>query len=186
MAQAQAPAGAPREGSQVAANAPHQPGFPPFQANTFAGQLLWFAIAFGLLYYVMSKVALPKIGAVLEDRRARIARDLEEAQALRQRSEEAEAAYERSLTEARDRAKGIAQEMRDRLAQESDAKRRALETELAERLAASEATIRSRTADAMSNVRGIATDAAAAIVERLTGRAPDRAAVEAALDRTLR
>ncbi|MDB5590799.1 F0F1 ATP synthase subunit B' [Enterovirga sp.] len=186
MAQAQAPAGAPKEGSQVAAHAPHQPGFPPFQANTFGGQLLWFAIAFGLLYYFMSKVALPKIGAVLEDRRSRIARDLEEAQAMRQRSEEAEAAYQLSLTEARDRSKGIAQEMRDKLTAESDVRRRALEAELAEKIAASEATIRSRTTAAMSNVRGIAADAATAIVERVTGRAPDRAVVDAALDRTLR
>jgi F-type H+-transporting ATPase subunit b len=32
-------------------------------------------------------------------------------------------------------------------------------------------------------VRGIAADTAAAIVERLTGQAPERARVEAALDR---
>lgn len=186
MAQAQAPAGAPVAGTQVSETAPHQPGFPPFAADTFAGQLLWFAIAFGLLYYLMSKIALPRIGAVLDDRRDRIGRDLDEAQALRTQSQEAEAAFQLSLAEARERSKGIAQETRDRLAAETDTSRKALEADLAGKIAAAEATIRSRTEDAMSNVRAIAGEAASAIVERLTGRAPDQAAVEAALDRSVR
>jgi F-type H+-transporting ATPase subunit b len=130
--------------------------FPPFQTNTFVGQLIWFAIAFGLLYYMMSKIALPRVGAVLHERSERIARDLGEAQALRTQSEEAGAAYEASLTLARDKARGIAQQTRDALAAETEEKRKALEAGLAERLASSEAAIRSKTADAMSNVRGIA------------------------------
>lgn len=185
MAQAQAPARTPVMGSQVAEQAPHQPGFPPFQAGTFAGQIIWFAIAFGLLYYVMSKLTLPKVAGILKDRQERIRRDLDEAQGLRDKSHAAEAAYEQSLADARAGSKAIAQETRERLAAETDSRRKALEDELAGRLAAAEATIRSRTDDAMSNVRSIASDAASAIVERLTGRAPDRSAVEAALERTL-
>ncbi|WP_375458791.1 F0F1 ATP synthase subunit B' [uncultured Enterovirga sp.] len=186
MAQAQAPAGTPRTGSQVAEQAPHQPGFPPFQAETFAGQLIWFAIAFGLLYYVMSKLTLPKIGAILKDRQERIRRDLDEAQGLRDQSHVAEAAYEQSLAEARASSKAIAQETRNRLTAETETRRKALEADLAEKLAAAEATIRSGTEAAMSNVRSIASEAASAIVERLTGRAPDPNAVESALERTLR
>jgi F-type H+-transporting ATPase subunit b len=160
--------------------------FPPFQANTFAGQLIWFAIAFGLLYYVMSKIALPKVGAVLHNRQQRIAQDLGEAHALRTQSQQAEAAYEKSLADARLSAKTIAQETRDRLAAETDARRKAVEAELASKLAAAETTIRARTEDAMSNVRSIAADAATAIVERLVGRTPDKATLEAALDRAVR
>jgi F-type H+-transporting ATPase subunit b len=163
----------------------HGGAFPPFASETFASQLLWFAIAFGLLYYLMSRVALPRVGAIMEARENRIASDLAEAEQLRSESEAAGAAYEKSLNDARAKAKAIAQEMREALTAEADTKRKALEAELHERLAASDATIRARTAEAMTNVRGIAADTAAAIVERLTGRAPDRATVEAALDRTL-
>jgi F-type H+-transporting ATPase subunit b len=77
----------------------------------------------------------------------------------------------------------IAQEAREALMAESDVKRKTLEAELAGRIADAEATISARTAEAMASVRGIAADAATAIVERLTGKAPERAVVEAALDR---
>ena len=159
--------------------------FPPFASETYASQLLWFAIAFGLLYYVMSRLALPRVAAVMEHRSTRIAGDLAEAERLRAESEAAGVAYETSLNDARARAKAIAQEMRDGLTAESEARRKALEAELSERIKASEETISTRTAVAMASVRGIAADTASAIVERLTGQAPDRRAVEAALDRTL-
>lgn len=163
----------------------HGGAFPPFASETFASQLLWFALTFGLLYYLMSRVALPRIASLLHDRSQRLAGDLEEAQKLRSESEVTAAAYERSLGEARAKAKAIAQEARDALNAEAESRRKVIEGDLAEKLAQSEATIRSRTADAMGNVRAIAADAATAIVERLTGQAPERSAVEAALDRTL-
>ena len=160
--------------------------FPPFATETFASQLLWFAIAFGLLYYLMSRVALPRVAEILEKRSERIAGDLDEAQRLRTESEAAGAAYEQALADARAKAKAIAQETRDAFTARSDARRKAVEAELAAKLNAAEATIRARTNEAMGNVRGIAADTASAIVERLTGQAPDRAALDAALDRTLR
>ncbi|HKH35486.1 MAG TPA: F0F1 ATP synthase subunit B [Beijerinckiaceae bacterium] len=161
----------------------HGKTFPPFASETFASQLLWFAITFGLLYWLMSRLALPRIGEILENRTNRIADDLADAERLRAESAAAGAAYEKSLAEARARAKVIAQEAREALMAESDVKRKTLEAELAGRIADAEATISARTAEAMASVRGIAADAATAIVERLTGKAPERAVVEAALDR---
>jgi F-type H+-transporting ATPase subunit b len=160
--------------------------FPPFATDTFASQLLWFAITFGLLYYLMSKVALPRVANVLEERRRKLAQDLEDAHRLKAQSEAAAEAHEKALTEARNRAKGIAQETRNQLTAESETKRKAVEAELGAKLAGAEVTIRARTAEAMGNVRSIAADTAAAIVERLIGRVPERSTVEAALDRTMR
>ena len=163
----------------------HHSSFPPFASETFGSQLLWFAVAFGLLYYLMSKIALPRVGEILENRSNRIGADLAEAERLRAESEAAGQAYETSLAEARARAKAIAQETRDALAAEAETRRKALEAELSEKIAHSEETISARSAEAMASVRGIAADTAVAIVERLTGQPPDRASVEAALDRTL-
>jgi F-type H+-transporting ATPase subunit b len=151
---------------------PGEVSFPPFDTSTYAAQIVWLAITFGVLYYAMSKVIVPRLSAMIEKRRQVIASDLDEAAAMRSRAEEAGAAYEKALSEARAKAQAIALETRSALTSETDAKRKALEADLAARLAASDAQIRTRTAEAMTNVTAIAAEAAGTIVEHLTGRVP--------------
>ncbi|MBY0298765.1 MAG: F0F1 ATP synthase subunit B [Methylobacterium sp.] len=182
MAQPKSPAGL-QEGLIQEPASEHGGGFPPFQTSTFAAQILWLALAFGLLYYLMSRVAIPRITAILHERQSRLSSDLDEAARMKSDADAARDAYETSLKQAQDKAKGIAQSTRDQLAAEAEARRKTLEADLATKLAASEEQIRSRTASAMGNVREVAADAATAIVERLIGQTPDRAAVEAAYDR---
>ncbi|KQO66110.1 MULTISPECIES: ATP synthase subunit B [unclassified Methylobacterium] len=173
---------ATHEGFVATPAAEHGGGFPPFESHTFASQLIWLALAFGLLYYLMDKIALPRIQAILHDRAVRLSGDLDEAQRLKAEADAAGAAYEKSLSDAQAKAQAIALETRTALSQEAETKRKALEAELNARIAASEATLRTRTAEAMGNVRGIAGETASAIVERLTGRSPDEAALAKALD----
>lgn len=157
--------------------------FPPFNTATYPGQLIWLALTFGFLYFMMSRVIAPRLAKILGDRRARIAKDLDEAAAMKAKADEAGAAYEQALGDARAKAQGIAQETRATLAAESDERRKALEADLSAKLAESDTAIRATTEAAMANVREVASDAAGAIVERLTGRAPDRAALDAAYGR---
>ena len=156
--------------------------FPPFDSSTFPSQLVWFFIAFGFLYWYMSTRALPKIGQVIENRRARIARDLDDATMMQQKADAAAAAHEKTLADARAKAQAMAQAARDQAAAEAAAKRKALEDELAARLAEAEKQIAATRAQAMTNVSEIARDTAGAIVERLGGRAPDPKAIAAAVD----
>lgn len=178
-----AEAGEHQTGTGVAHQEPHGTAFPPFESSSFLSQLIWLTITFGLLYYLMAKVALPRIEAILHDRSQRLASDLEDAQRMKTEADRAGEAYETSLREAQAKAGGIVAEARAKLSAEADARRKAQEAELNARLAASEATLRERSAAAMGNVRGIAGETASAIVERLTGRAPDPAALERALER---
>ena len=151
--------------------------FPPFQSQSFASQLVWLVIAFVLLYALMAKLALPKVGRVLENRQKRIEGDVAEAGRLKQQSDEAVAAYEKALADARGRAQTIANETRERQAADAEAARKKTEDALNAKLAAAEKTIAATKQAAMSNVRAIAEDAAAAIVERLIGLAPNPKAV---------
>jgi F-type H+-transporting ATPase subunit b len=155
----------------------HGGGFPPFDAHSFASQLVWLAIAFVLLYLLMSKLALPKVGGVIENRQKRIEGDVAEAGRLKQQSDEAVAAYEKALADARGRAQTIANETREKQAAAAEATRKKVEDELNAKLAQAEKTIAATKQAAMSNVRSIAEDAAAAIVERLIGTAPNQKAV---------
>ncbi|MCJ2143590.1 F0F1 ATP synthase subunit B' [Methylobacterium sp. E-066] len=162
----------------------HSGAFPPFETSGFLSQLIWLALAFGLLYYLMDKVALPRIQAILHARAERLRADLDQAQAMKTEADAAGIAYETALRDAQGKARDIAQTTRNELAAEAETKRKALEAELNAKLSSAEATIRTRTEAAMGNVRSIAGEAASAIVERLTGQAPDPATLNRALDAT--
>jgi F-type H+-transporting ATPase subunit b len=164
----------------------HEGGFPPFNVHTFPSQIVWLAVTFVLLYALMAKWALPKVGRIIEGRQKRIADDLAEAGRLKARSDEALSAYEKALADARGRAQAIANETRERQAAEAEAARKRTEEELNAKLAQAEKTIATTKQAAMANVRGIAEEAAAAIVERLIGSAPSRDAVADAVAEALK
>lgn len=159
----------------------HKGTFPPFDPHTFASQLFWLAITFAFLFIMMSKVALPRLGAMIENRQKRIADDLAAAESAKAESEQAVAAYEKALADARAKAQAIANETRDRQAAETETQRKALEDQLNVRLAEAEKTIAANKQAAMANVTGIAVDTAKAIVARLIGSAPADAAAAAAV-----
>ncbi len=138
-------------------------------------------IAFVLLYVLMAKWALPRVGAVIESRQKRIEDDVAEAGKLKAQSDEAVAAYEKALADARANAQAIANEARDKQAAEADVTRKKLEGELNAKLAEAEKAIAASKQAAMSNVRGIAEDATRAIVERLIGQVPDDKVVSGAV-----
>ncbi|GGB52030.1 ATP synthase subunit b 2 [Roseibium aquae] len=148
--------------------------FPPFDSSTYASQLLWLAITFGVFYWIMKNVAVPRIAGILEDRRDRIAGDLGEANRLKQETDDAIAAYEQALAEARAKAHGIAHETREKLKAEQNARRDKAEAELAEKLAAAEQHIAGVKSDAMAKIEDIAGDTTSALVEALVGKAPTK------------
>jgi F-type H+-transporting ATPase subunit b len=158
-----------------------KPPFPPFNKETFASQIVWLVIFFVALYVIISKLAIPRLGGIIEARSGRIDGDLAEAKKLKDQSDAALASYEKSLADARTRAQTLAGETRDKLGAEADQVRRKLEAELNAKLAKAEETIAATKTSAMANVQGIAVDTATAIVERLIGTAPSGSAVQAAV-----
>jgi F-type H+-transporting ATPase subunit b len=164
----------------------HKAPFPPFQKDTFASQLVSLLIAFVALYLIVSKIALPRVGSLLDERQNKIEGDLAGAQTLRDESDAALKAYESELAAARSRAQAIGTETREKLNAASEAERKTLEERLSVKLAEAEKTIAATREAAMSNVRSIASDAAIAIVQRLTGLAPDRRSVNKAVDASLK
>lgn len=164
----------------------HKAPFPPFEKDTFASQLVSLLVAFVALYLIVSRIALPRVGSLLDERQNKIEGDLAAAQKLKDESDSALKAYESELAAARSRAQAIGAETREKLSAASEAERKTLEQRLAVKLAEAEKTIASTRETAMSNVRGIAAEAAAAIVQRLTGLVPDGQSVNSAVDASLK
>lgn len=172
--------------AHTAADGGHKAPFPPFQKDTFASQLVSLLIAFVALYLIVSRIALPRVGSLLDERQNAIEGDLAAAQKLKDESDAALKAYESELAAARARAQAISAETREQLNAVAEAERKTLEERLATKLAEAEKTIAATREAAMRNVRGIAAEAAAAIVQRLTGLAPDGKTVENAVDASLK
>lgn len=153
--------------------------FPPFDPTTFASQIFWFVLTFGFLYWLISRVAVPRIGGILEQRRVRLEGDLKEADRLRQETDRAIASYEAALAEARQRAHGIAEETRQSIKADIDGKRAAVEAELHNKVSAAEARIAETKTEALANVEDIAADTAAALVAALSEKVTPKAARDA-------
>ena len=158
---------------------------PQLDFSTYAPQLIWLALTFGVLYLLMSRVALPRVAQALEARRDRIANDLDQAAQLKAETDAAIEGYETALAEARAKAHQIASETREELARETDALREKLEAELDQKLEAAEARIKQTKTEAMSNVRGIASDVATAVVAQLGVSGVDAAKIASAVDAEL-
>ena len=164
----------------------HARVFPPFEKSTFASQLVSLLIAFVALYLIVSRIALPRVGGTIDARQNAIDTDLADTQKLKDESDAALKAYESELASTRAKAQAISTEARDKFNAAAEAERKKLEERLAVKLAEAEKTIAATRQAAMSNVNSIAADAATAIVQRLTGVAPDAKAVASAVGASLK
>lgn len=161
--------------------------FPPFDSTTYPSQLLWLVISFGVFYWVMSKVVLPRIGGILEDRRDRIAGDMAEASRLKQETDEAIATYENALAEARKKAGSLALAARGKVKAASESARAAAEEQLAAKLSESEQSISRIKAESLSHVGEIAIETTGELVKALIGgRTPAKAEVAKAVEAALK
>jgi F-type H+-transporting ATPase subunit b len=154
---------------------------PQLNPLDWAPQLIWLLITFGILYLLMVKVALPRIGSVIEARADHIAKDLATADKLRRETEEAIAAYEQALAEAKQKAHAIVEDGRAKLKAETAEQRARLERDLAKKSAEAEARIAEAKNSAMHEVNAVAADVAADIVRQLIGVAPAKAEIDQAV-----
>ncbi len=155
--------------------------FPPFDSTTFASQLLWLAITFGVFFVLMQKVIAPRISGILDQRHTRISQDLDEAGRLKAEADAAVATYEAELAEARAKSNAIGTAARDAAKLKAEADRKAIEANLAEKLKAAEGRIAEIKAKAFGDVGTIAEETATAVVEQLIGGTAAKADVAAAV-----
>jgi F-type H+-transporting ATPase subunit b len=157
----------------------HEGAFPPFQTENFAPQLVWLVLIFGFLYILMSRIALPRVGGIIENREAKIASDLDASRDMQAKAQAAAAANDENLRLRREEAQTIGREAQQKIASETAARRARAESEASEKIRAAEARIAAAKSAALANVEEIALDAAASIVEKLTGAPADRARLAA-------
>ncbi len=157
-------------------------GMPQLDISTFPSQIFWLAIAFGLLYLALDRFLIPRIGGAIEERKDRIADDLDMAARKKAEADEAIIVYEKSLAEARSKASVIAAENRAILDAQLSEESAAQEAELDKSASKAEAKIAKARAEAMQHVEKIAVDVAGELVAILGGIKADPRKLEKALE----
>lgn len=162
------------------------PGMPQLDFSTFGNQIFWLLLALAAIYFILSRIALPRIGAVLAERQGTITNDIAAAEELKQKAKEAEAAYDKALADARAEAQTIAAEARaEIMADLSDAMAKA-DAEISAKATESEARISEIRAGALAAVEEVAKDTASEIIAAVAPAAADDAGVAAAVSERMK
>lgn len=153
------------------ADAAGTPGLPQLDFSTFGNQIFWLLVTLVVIYFVLSRIALPRIAAVMAERQGAITNDLAAAEDLKVKAEQAEQAYLKALADARAEAQTIVAKAKDEIKADLDAAIAKADAEIAARAAEGEKKISEIRANAMDSVKEVAMDAAAEIVAVMGGKA---------------
>jgi len=154
---------------------------PQFDPQWFVSQVFWLIVTFAVLYVIMSKLVLPRISGVLEEREERIADDLDKAQHLMREAESVLAGYERSMAEAREQARAALRVAHEQAVRDTAEGQAALAAELSDQAKSAEARIAAARAEAVGQVQDIAVEVARAATSHLVGVEPETGRVAAAV-----
>lgn len=158
---------------------------PQLDVTTYASQIFWLIVAFSVLYYLLTRKALPRVAEVLEARQDRIAADLDQAQHLRLAAQQALHQHEAAMDEARSRAQAILQRTHVALEEEAAKRQADLEQRLQRQLAEAESRIAEAKEKALAELEDVAVTTAQAATERLAGIKVNKRTAQAALKQVL-
>lgn len=161
-------------------------GMPQLDLSIFPNLIFWLVVSLVVLYLILTRVALPRIGTVLAERHDAIANDLEQAALFKRRASAAEDAYNAALAKAREEAQKIAADTRAQINKELAAVMAKADAEIAAKTAESEKRIREIEASAAESVAEVARATAGDIVAAFSSGEPAANAVEAAVSARLK
>lgn len=156
-------------------------GLPQFDFSTWSSQIFWLVVTFGLLYIVLAKIILPRIGAGISERGDRIADDLDAASRMNKEAVQAAKDYDREMAAAKATAHSIAETTRKSVDEEIEAEVTAAEAEFATKQAAADARISKIRTEALSHIDSVAADTASAIVEKIGDIKPTAAKLKSVI-----
>lgn len=160
-------------------------GMPQLDFSTWPNQIFWLLVALVLIYLLLTRIALPRIGAVLAERKGTITNDLAAAEELKQKARDAEAAYLQALSDARAEAAKIVARAKAEIQADLDAATAKADAEISARAVESERRIAEIRASAMESVTEVAKETARELVSVLGGKA-DARSVTAAVNARLK
>ncbi|MFS0771835.1 ATPase [Sphingomonas sp. 1P08PE] len=138
-------------------------------AATYASQIFWLLVTFGLLYFVVGRGMVPKIVATVDAREARVAGDLAAAEAARREADRTEEAWRVEMDAARAAALAETSAAKAQALSSAEQQVKAADADLAERAGHHDLAIANAKAEALANLEIVSAEAARDLVARLAG-----------------
>jgi F-type H+-transporting ATPase subunit b len=155
-------------------------GMPQLDFSTFPNQIFWLVLTLLAIYFIVKRMAIPRISAVLAERADTITDDIAAAEDLRDRAKAAEAAYDKALADARSEAGRIIAAAKAEMQAELDSELARADAQISARTAQSEKLLASIRDQAVQSIAEVARDTAGEIV-RSFGASAEDVAIQAAV-----
>ena len=151
----------------------------------FAPQIIWLVISFTVLWLLMAKLALPRIGLILEERQKRISDNLAMAENLKLDADAEIEAYETAISEGKEQARLIISEAIKSSASEAEKQTQELNMAISKMLKEAEERIESAKSLAIENIESSAVEITSDIIERITDKEIQETEVKVAVETTI-
>ena len=142
-------------------------GLPQLDISTWPSQLFWLVVLFTTGYIIMAKFVTPRIGSVLEERRAKLDNDIGKARVASEEAARIRAEYEADLDAARSTAAEIAKQATAEAAKKAEVGDSKIAKKLAEKVSKAEGKLATARNDALVNLNNVAAEAALSAVAKL-------------------
>ena len=140
---------------------------PQLDFTTFIPQLFWLFLCLTILYFVLSKIALPRISDVIEERNDTITDDLDEAKSLSLEAEKVVEDLKSKLEEARSISQKNLMDERQKNLEIISSKRKHFEENVSKEISSSEKEIKKNKIKALKEASNLAEDIAEEIINNL-------------------
>jgi len=157
-------------------------GMPQLNPEFWVSQIFWLTLTFGILYFVLSKLILPKISDNLESRKSQILENIEAAEKQRESSEAKLKQYEEIVSKSKIEAKNIFNQAREKALKDIGSKRKVLDEQIDEEVGKAEKEIKTLQRGAADKINKIAIDTSSELIQKLIGTEVNNSSISAIVD----
>jgi F-type H+-transporting ATPase subunit b len=157
-------------------------GMPQLNPEFWVSQIFWLTITFGILYVVLSKLILPKIGANLETRKSKILENIEAAEKQRENSEEKIKEYDKIINSSKIEAKNYFKQAREKILKDISLKKESLDKEINEEINKAEVEIKNLMDTAPEKINKIAIETSSDLIQQLIGADVNNSSISAIVE----
>ena len=157
-------------------------GMPQLNPEFWISQIFWLTLTFGILYFVLSKLILPKISGNLELRRSQIQENIEAAEKQRKDSETKLQEFDEIIKKSKIEAKNIFKVAKDEALKDINLKKETLDKQIDQEIQKAEAEINALKENAPKKINKIAIETSSELVKTLIGAEVNSSSISAIVD----